>query len=581
MSLVTHLLKADARRFMWPMASWVALTVAAVVFEAAVPRLGDAERMWPFLALSMGALWAARMILAAALTVLIVQTHVPVGTEAFWLTRPIPRASLVCSKLLLVLGLVVCVPAVCDAVIMLMYDVPPADVAKVVVEWSIVRAIVALIVMVFAASTRNLAHFALACGAVIAAAAIVSIALVAVMSWRNRDAVGVLGVVSGDVAYEFASRWPDDTPTVASWGVLIAASLLALWSQFRHRRVRRSIAIGVAGGLAAALVGVSWPWALLHAEPQTPGWAADDQLRLEAPSQAIWFDNGGLQFGDAPRWHTAYAEMHLRGLPDGWIARVQLLRGTLRYEGRTVLSGPAPGSLVVRHSPGAPNTVKTTLMKVLDVGVIRDQWHERSSKVPVMLVKHADLPVARTRASYDGEFQIDLRHFELAGTLPLAAGAVFREGAYRLRIERVESREGGPRLSATVSTAFSVFDRVARPWYAVYLRNTRTREAVEGHMRPTTSHLRGSGPLIMGPYAPVGRATGFFADAYDIRFASTYTSRLPSALPPGDGFDRKDEAWLASAEVVIVRTTAGATVRRTVTIPLVALNGGAIATKDR
>ena len=575
MNLVMHILKADLRRLVWPIVAWTLLTIGATAYEGFVPRLATQDQVWPFILLSVGLLWIARMILAAAIVVQIVQTHSTIGSQAFWLTRPIPRGVLVIAKMLLALAVTVGIPAVTDTILMSAYDVPASDITKVVGEWSLTRAVGTLIVMVIAAQTRSLAQFALACGGVLAAVAIASTLLAGWVGMTSRGYVGVLILASADLAYDINARWPDEGPTLGAWAVMAAASLLAFWSQYRHRLRHRSIAVQVTGFVLAGVVAVAWPWPLLYAEPRIPSWAATGELRLEAPPQAMWFDDGGFRIGDAPRWHTSRAQMHLQGVASGWFASARLLRGTLVYDGRTLESGPSTGSVVLSASQDSPNMMRAALTEALDVDVLSDRFTAPSSRLPVFVVKHEDLPAARTHASYQGEFQVDLHQLEIARVLPLTEGATFQEGAYRLRIERLESREGGPRIAATVSSVYSLFDRTLRPHYSIYLRNPRTREAIEGHKRSTTSHLRQRSLLMFGPFAPLGTRSGFFADAYEIRFASTYGAQLPSSLSPDGSFRWTDDEWLASAELVILRTTHGGSVTRTVRIPEVALNGGA------
>jgi ABC-type transport system involved in multi-copper enzyme maturation permease subunit len=573
MNLVMHILKADLRRFFWPITLWTVLTIAATVYEGFVPRLATQDQVWPFILLSVGLLWIARMILAAAIVVQIVQAHSTIGSQAFWLTRPIPRGVLVIAKILLALGVTVGIPAVADTILMGAYDVPMTDIMKIVGEWSLTRAVGTLIVMVIAAQTRSLAQFALACGGVLAAVAVASSLLAGWVGMTSRGYVGMLTLASADRAYDVNARWPDATPTLVVWVVVLAASFLALWSQYRRRLRHRSIAVQVAGFVLAGVVAITWPWPLLYAEPRIPSWAATDGLRLAAPPQALWFDHGGFRIGNAPRWHTATAQMHVQGVASGWFASARLLRGTVVYDGRTLESGPSPGSVVLSAARALPSTMKVALTEALDIDVVRDGF-DTSSRLPVFVVNHEDLPTARTRASYEGAFQVDLHHLEVARVLPLTEGATFQEGAYRFRIERLEAREGGPRIAATVSTGFSLLDRQTRPHYSMYLRNPRTREAIEGHKRSATSHLRQRSLMMLGPFAPLGTRTGFFADAYEIRFASTYGAQLPSALSPDGSFRWTDDEWLASAELVILRTTHGGRVTRTLRIPEVALNGG-------
>ena len=65
----------------------------------------------------------------------------------------------------------------------------------------------------------------------------------------------------------------------------------------------------------------AWPWTLLYAHLEhRPGLTLTIALRLEAPPQSLLFDNAGIQVGPRKHWRTAFARVHVIGVPEGSVA---------------------------------------------------------------------------------------------------------------------------------------------------------------------------------------------------------------------------------------------------------------------
>ena len=574
MTLALHLAAHDLRQFRLPIVAWVLLTCVGSAYEAQYPSLVPENPAREMVYLAATAVFLARMLLAVCLIALIVQAHGLVGTSAFWTTRPIAPAVLLRSRLLLFGVLFVVLPAFCDGVLMAFHDVPAVDASLVIAEWSLVRFVGVLLVMVGATMTPTFARFALLAGVGITVVAL-TVSAFMMLALRTSTAVGV-AVVPSFPSVALSARWPDQTAAVAGWLTAVAGMVVVIRSRYRRRSFRHAIAVALGTGVAASVVASAWPWPLLHAAPGIPAWAADDRVRLAAPNgQAVFFDNGGLTASRRPRWRTAHGRIYLSGIPDGWFGLLRLERGTLDASDRRVTSGSLPYSVGVASSPEGDDTRILALEQALAVRAIHGSSRRGTSgAAPLLWLPSTDTPVGGTTATYEGVFAIDLRQVEVAAVLPVQPGARFQDGAYRLTVKNVRLSEGGPRLDVEWSGATSVFHRHPDPEFSVFLRNTVLQEALAGDIQSLTPGTPGAGLILLGRLGYIGALFGFRADGGVIRFPSAGLARASSAKTSVGRAESDDGAWLRNAELVVIRILAHGVIQRAVRIENVALNGG-------
>jgi hypothetical protein len=181
--------------------------------------------------------------------------------------------------------------------------------------------------------------------------------------------------------------------------------------------------------------------------------------------------------------------------------------------------------------------------------------------MPILSVLASEVPPGPLPASYRGEFEIDILHFEEAAVLPLRQGASFEDGSHRIVINQMRTPARGPVVRATTSMATSSLDRRSPPTYTYFLRNRAAGEALAGTLRrwsfpPTPSQF------FVGRYAVLGSAFGFTVGSGELEFPSRTSVQLASALAPDRTDQWTDDQWLQGAELVIVRTVDHGTVRR-------------------
>ncbi len=146
--------------------------VAATLVEGSRPYAAPDARLREAMAIAGSLFWVVEALLTVVLISLIVHAHPTVGTNAFWLTRPVPPGVLLAAKLLLLTAVLIVLPTVADAVLLAFYHVPPAIAAGVLLQSSSIQLVLVLVLAVGAAVTLNLARFAILCGAVILTVAV-------------------------------------------------------------------------------------------------------------------------------------------------------------------------------------------------------------------------------------------------------------------------------------------------------------------------------------------------------------------------------------------------------------------------
>src|SRR5258708_33376021 len=116
--------------------------------------------------MSGGRLWAALEIGMLVIVALIVQGHPAVGTEAFWMTRPIPPRTVRAAKVALLGALTAVLPCAARLALMLWIHVPARQALLVMLDMAIPSTAWLAVLMAGAAITARRPRFALLCGAV-------------------------------------------------------------------------------------------------------------------------------------------------------------------------------------------------------------------------------------------------------------------------------------------------------------------------------------------------------------------------------------------------------------------------------
>ena len=244
MSAISHLVRHDVRALRLPLMAWLLVLLAQAAVMAFGPEVIDPGAPRAATQSVGGFLAGARLAFTVLLTVLLVHRDSPVGTTAFWLTRPIPPMAMAASKLISSALLLVALPAVIGWLLFTALGLRQGDVLDGMWELVLEQAMVVGLSAMGAAITATIPQFAVA-----AVAAIVLIVAVV------------------DQARSFIDQMP--TPPLAGWatpfGSWVAVTVLGAAGVIAYQYSRRRVV-----SAAAAVTGVLLLGALCALIARTP-----------------------------------------------------------------------------------------------------------------------------------------------------------------------------------------------------------------------------------------------------------------------------------------------------------------------
>jgi hypothetical protein len=557
MKLLFHLVRADVRRFRLLLAAWVLIEIFNTVFTGVQPLLTADPKMLTAVGLLGTVLFLTRWLGMIVIVALVVQTHPLVGSDAFWMTRPIPPRALFASKILLLGTTFIALPALCELALMAACGIPIAEAVLVTLQTILFQSLWLAIVMALSAVTRNLARFALAGGGVLASLVLLFSIMIAV-AMRNMPDGPQLGVVTNRSV-------SSPTAGVVMLLLLITAAVVLLVVQYRTRSTRVSVGAGVAGVAVVILVALMWP---SHPRPlPVPEWASrESALRLVAESPKGEFSpEHWSPWGRSEGWRIGRARLRLSGVEEGWLATVRLAGSTVQFDDGVTLATAGNGyqePVPFESVDDFPSRV--ALRRVLGVGRVSGGSYGNLLEVgvPAIVVSQADFKkYSGATGTYRGRFLVDLDRLEIAATRPLQTGAEYRDRGYRLVIDQVIAQTESASIRVRRYTSSTMFQSDRIPPLSFYLRNRVAAEAVAGSSSGSMGGMS-TGlalPFMLGFHAASGGpGNGFSATGDYIRF--------PDYNPKVDDVNISPD-WLSHAELVIVRTVQWGSVTRTVEIP--------------
>jgi hypothetical protein len=553
-----HLISADVRRFRLLLAVWLLIQIVDTIFRGVRPALAPEPRLQTAVELLAMVLFLTRWIGMIVIVPLVVQAHPLVGSDAFWMTRPIPWRALLGSKVVLLWTTIVAAPALCELALMLASRVPLAEIPFVTLQTILFHSLWLFIVMALSTTTRNLARFALVAGSVLVGFGLLINIVIAVMIRNLPDGPQLTAMTPRSVS--------SPTPGVVLLLLLIIAAVLQILLQYRMRSARASVSAGVGVVAVAVLISILWPW---EARPlPVPEWVRQESaLRLVAESQQSEF--GPLEdrstWSRSDGWQMGGVRLRLSGVEEGWLATVRLADSRLQFGDGTTLTSIGNGySSLVPFAFVDDSPWRVVMRQVLGVGRVLEgpqgQGRLVGETVPAIVVRQADFKTHLGAAgTYRGRFLVDLDRVEVAGALPLQPGAEFQERRRRMVIEQVVPRGQFAFIRVRQFTAATMFDSASVPRVSFFLRNRDRGEAVAGTggvgiVMSSALAL----PLLFGVSGhSAGTGTGFNLTSDLIRF-------------PDHGADAQavdiSAAWLSRAELVLVHTVHAGSATRTIEV---------------
>jgi hypothetical protein len=556
MTQITHLVRFAAARSRLLLAIWVLAVLVSTLVEGMRPAFASRPQIAAALAVTASLLWLTDVLLRFVLVSYVIHSDPAVGTDAFWMTRPIAPGALLGSKLLLLFVVAVLLPALARSVLMTGYEVSLSRNIGVTLRGVEMQTIVMTLLTLAAALTPSLARFALLCGGTLFAIAAAFAAFAAIQMARFDD-----GTFSGTAS--FAA--PDPTAAPIFNLLFVIATITAIAWLYRTRARTRALLV-LAVGIALA-IGLStvWPWPLLAHQLEVPAWARDAAtLRIVVDPATIGTDDSQTTFArGGERLAAVRGAMTLFGVEPGWTAHVYLRQARVVLESVTVESVTGiMSSTLSLLGPDAP--LSSVVAQTIGVKTVEEAQAPQIDRQTLFAAPQADVARhAPASGYYQGSFYVTLAHHEIEGTLPLQPGAKHVGPAYRLVVDSVSRVNGNLVATLRESRASSVYDRRPLAFYTLYLRNRGRQEALAGS---EDYDLSGQFSLLhLLPFA-VG-SVGFGVDYMEGFSCRGLRVWFPSRYRANPTTPAIDDGWLAGADLVVVRQTQEGTVERTLEIP--------------
>jgi hypothetical protein len=551
MKFLGHLLATDVRSFRLLLAACVTALIGAAVFSGIQPLVATNPPLRQTVSVIAGLLQLASILLTIVTAASVVQSHPTVGSDAFWMTRPIPWTALLTSKILLVGFTLVLLPAVTDAAQLAFNGIPFSIGLGVIVQATLFRIFWIGLVAVAAAWTSSLMRFALLVGAVLLSAA-VALGIAMTIAMARFDGVDSILVPS------FGRDDPTpETVFSALFMLTIGATLIV---QYRTRLRRWSILAGTLSLTAAYLMTASWPIPFL--EPRLLFPAGQSALAVEVDQATIATNASHSLFSrQQTSWSTVRGLVRISGLDRGWFARFHVREAIVRLEDGRTIAGRGGGEFI--GSSGGILLEHSIIRDVLGVGRLAGSAPPRQEPRPtdraVLLgIRTSDLaPYAPALGEYTARVAIVLTNIIVEGVVPLRRGAAHLNAGYRFSVDDISSIEADVVIQTREVWARSVWERRPSGYFTYYLRNRARREALA--LSPLDMLDTALTVPLLGFHLNADQSFGFSHRALRLMSPPRYDEKAETIQP--------DDTWLADAELVILRQTQEGTVERIVEIP--------------
>jgi hypothetical protein len=553
MSLVPHLVSADLRRFRVGLIVWCAIVAAAALLHGVQPAFADDGRVPQLITFLTVVVWGGGSLVMLGLTAQVMQADPLIGTNAFWMTRPIAPLSLFSAKFVFIALATVLVPVAAEVVLMAVHNVTPSTIIAVAVQAVVVQLFWISIAMCFATVTRGVAQFFVLCGATPLALALVLLF--------------VELAVSSDILLSWPTPAVFDHPRAGTAFVvlMIVAATALLMALYRTRARPRAIAVGLGLTLAALVLPELVPRPSASQTNGLPEWTRQlAPLSAETVSLRVERNPGDIA--------VLQGRVVTSDLPSHWSATIAVKDHTasLSLDGASITSSIGFGSPDSLRTPavweqGAPeSTTAAALKSILGVAKIGGLPSPDTDSTPLLSTTSTDFVPFEGRAPhYSATLTLSFVERFIAGVLPLRRGASFNEGSRRMSVLAVhwlDQEDRAVHVSMRQSIGKTVFDAESSPVFEAYLRNPRRGEAVSGAV-PFGDNDFSPSMLMPVPIVAEGRPFGFRIETGLYRFPPFSTNdQVPI---------RVDAAWMTGAELVIVGVRPAGSIDRMLEIPAV------------
>ncbi len=339
MRLFFHQFLKDLRETWILWALWTLLTGAQFALAVWPVRPGDGSPLAVALAQAAGMLPSLHALLLFVLIPALLLQEQTVGVTAFWLTRPMPRSTVLGSKAT-ALGFLFLLPLLGQCAVLLSHGILPKDVALAGVQIGLHEIDWISLAAVLAVLSPGFGRFIIV--------AVVFFTLRYFSGWLL-NWIALLAAKFGQLHVPNSVEAVLGTPSLLVSRALVGDTLRIGFAlgivvfQYLTRRTRLSLLLAGIGLVASAALPRFWPWDFLKVPAPTVATAdapKSDTLRFEPGANHNINDQPALEANGTRRGKQMGMGFRVSGLDPRYILFVQSGGGTLALPGGKTLSLP-------------------------------------------------------------------------------------------------------------------------------------------------------------------------------------------------------------------------------------------------
>jgi hypothetical protein len=323
MRTVWHIFKKDVLRLRWPLAGWLALPLAQMIYVAVAPAAPPDNAAYPeMLGWVFQSITGIQVLLTFLLVMSLLDDDPLVGNRAFWQTRPISGAQLFGAKLLGLVALLWLLPVALDLPWWLTHSYGGRELVTAIIEVTLTQAFITALALPLAAMAPKSGVFlAIAGGWVVMAS--VGMSMAATLATGPTPPVGVM-----------------DSRGMLSFWIWLGTVTMVTANQFLTRRTLRSAVVFALGWICMGATANWWPWDFSSLVAiKTADSPLTVTLRLEPQETSVTL----LQRKNA--FAVFMMRMRLAGVPAPYAVTLDFARHTFNWGQESVtLRSDLPGS---------------------------------------------------------------------------------------------------------------------------------------------------------------------------------------------------------------------------------------------
>ena len=551
MNQTLNLIANDFRYLRLFLGLWLGLVILQAVLVGSYPQSFSSRGVWPFGPTVLG--WLLAILKFCLLTVIVsqaVQKDSPVGSTAFWLSRPISRGRLLASKSLFLVLAVVLPTLLVEVVLLRVCGVTPDDTLRSIPQIVLLTLLAIVVLTMLAAVTTNLPRLIL--WGIIALVGVPLLwfilpLILLLLSAAYQLVLGTWPYPSDDVSVAMPIPPPQySSHLMGMLVVLSGTAAIVVGHQYLTRQTMVSKVLMVAGVFLNSLTMAYWGADWWTREPQLdPGVLNPTLLTARIEKKSLLFHPttaSGPVFSP-----TAEKKMLLRGRigldnlpPDVVALPAQISAKLLLPSGESLARHVSHSYAVTAAIPIGPDHLTTEKAELLgqvlgDVAFLdgnRQSWQAP----PELFAISEDLYERYRSVSLEYSARVDflVQRDEITRMRP-EKGVRYDRGSDQVEVLSIDrSYGGGSTISLSESSHRLILD--GRKDIVYLLINSSRQEAVVGWEGP-----------IAGGSLSVPRLVSFIFPMLEVRLKQLHFD------PRSDG-PALDPAWFEGSELIRIET---------------------------